>query len=119
MIAGVLIIIAAIYGLIWAYINWQWSFDPGFWGSRHYQQQALMALLFSFGSLFGAYFALSGQSRFGAVVGTIIGLFAMPVLSIGFVCGVVALILLALSKQEFEEEQERRRVFADQPPPQY
>jgi hypothetical protein len=78
-----------------------------------------MALLFSFGSIFGAYFALSGQSRFGAVVGTIIGLFAMPVLSIGFACGIAGLVLLALSRSEFEEERERRRVFADQPPPQY
>jgi len=69
-----------------------------------------MALVLSFGSVFGAYFALSGQSRAGAVIGTIVGLFAMPVISIGFACGVIALIFLALSKEEFERVKEERRM---------
>lgn len=111
IIAGILILLASITGLLFAYMDFQIAKDPPeYMGPRYYQQQALITLVLSIMGFFGAYFAILGQSQALSILCTIPVFLALPVLSLGFAFALVGLVLLILSKKEFELERETEGV---------
>lgn len=117
VIAGILLIIGFIADLAQAMMTFvigsEASSIPGIGdASGVFYTCAVIELVFGILALVGAAMALSGKSWGLALVGSIFCLLSLGFVFIGSLMGLIALILIAVSKDEFEGQ-------APQYPPQY
>lgn len=108
IIGGALLLIGAISGLAWGGLliaggNFFGGFDPFGFLSGALMVCGIVFLIFSLIALMGAIMAITGKSWGLAVLGGIFGLLCLGISFTGSLFGLIGLILIAISKDEFGE----------------
>ncbi len=100
LFAGFIISVATIITLFLDYLDYE-STDPDLAGSRltYAGIQSINGIII----IIGAMSAISGKSWTISIVGAVACLLSVGIFFLGSVCGLVALVLLIISKSEFED----------------
>jgi hypothetical protein len=93
---GVLILIGAIFAM-----GVTTMFDPSGYTTTVAAICAIIYLLISIVVLFGAFMCFSGKSWGVALAAGVLALFTLGPFFIGSICGLIGLVLVAVSREEF------------------
>lgn len=108
LIAGLFLLLSFIMGIILAaamQIGWAVAgFDPTGIFEKILIACTAIVVVFSILALLGAFAAITGKSYFMAILGGIFGLLCLGYAGMGSVFGLIGLILVLISKDEFEGE---------------
>ena len=110
-IAGVLLIVSFVLGLVTTAIYFLAS-EETTWEAlaEEYMLIGVVNLVFSIAALLGGIYALSGTSWALSIAGSVGGIIATGPFFLGSVCGLVALILVVISKDEFDQVKQEREM---------
>jgi hypothetical protein len=111
ILAGVFLLLSSFAGIAYGISNLLLSLEStGTWSSDLYERWAAIYLFLSTIAFFGALFAFSGTNFVFPILGSFTGMIASGPLWLGFIFGLIALILLIVSRNEFREIMERKKL---------
>lgn len=108
-IAGVMLILSALLGMVTTALLFMAAESTTYeYFAQEYMMYGALNLIFSIGALVGAIYALSGTSWALSIAGSILGILVVGPIFLGSLCGLVALILVAISKDEYDQVRRER-----------
>jgi len=103
VVAGLLLVIAFLMSFVQAIALFMASAVVGLdFFAEAFAYDGLITLLLSILTLIGALFALSGRGWWVAIAGAVFAILATGILFLSTSLGIVALIVLAMSRREFK-----------------
>jgi len=110
-IAGVLLILSALLGMVTtASLFMAAEITRYEYFAQEYTKYGALNLILSIGALVGAIYTLSGTSWAISIAGSVLGILAVGPIFLGSLCGLVALILVVISKDEFDQVKQEREM---------
>lgn len=108
LIAGILLAISSMTGILTVLMFYLYG-DVEIWTLYKYippyliQIFSILVIIFSVIALFGSYCAIKKRSSFLASIGCVFGIISFGFLIIGPILSIISLILILVSKDEFEK----------------